>query len=77
MAPGAQDLAARRNDESLVMKLVYGKHRLCWKGDAEKRSEQQIAEEQPEADLLKVAPSRQRDFHHPPAARPGASLDSQ
>jgi competence protein ComEC len=55
LAPGAQDLAARRNDESLVMKLGYGKTSVLLEGDAEKRSEQQIAEEEPEADLLKVA----------------------
>jgi competence protein ComEC len=55
LAPGAQDLAARRNDESLVMKLAYGKTSTLLEGDAEKKSEQQIAEEQPEADLLKVA----------------------
>jgi competence protein ComEC len=55
LAPGAKDPAARRNDESLVMKLVYGKTSALLEGDAEKRSEQQIAEEQPEADLLKVA----------------------
>jgi competence protein ComEC len=46
MAPGAADPATRRNDESLVMKVAYGKTR---------RSEQQIAQEQPQADLLKVA----------------------
>ena len=55
LAPGAQDLTARRNDESLVMKLVYGKTSTLLEGDAEKKSEQRIAEEQPEADLLKVA----------------------
>ena len=55
LAPGARDLAARRNDESLVMKLVYGKTSALLEGDAEKRSEQEIAEEEPEADLLKVA----------------------
>ena len=53
--PARRILAARRNDESLVMKLVYGKTSALLEGDAEKRSEQQIAEEQPEADLLKVA----------------------
>ena len=37
LAPGAQDLAARRNDESLVMKLVYGKTSALLEGDAEKR----------------------------------------
>ena len=55
LAPGAQDLTARRNDESLVMKVVYGKTSALLEGDAEKRSEQQISEEEPEADLLKVA----------------------
>ncbi len=55
LAPAAQDLAARRNDESLVMKLAYGKTSALLEGDAEKRSERQIAEEHPEADLLKVA----------------------
>lgn len=55
LAPGAQDPAGRRNDESLVMKLTYGKTSVLLEGDAEKRSERQIAEEHPEADLLKVA----------------------
>lgn len=55
LAPGAQGLAARRNDESLVMKLVYGKTSTLLEADAERKSEQQIVDEQPEADLLKVA----------------------
>ena len=55
LAPGAEDLAARRNDESLVMKLAYGKTSALLEGDAENRSEHQIADEHPEADLLKVA----------------------
>ncbi len=55
LAPAVEDPAARRNDESLVMKLIYGKTSALLEGDAEKRSEQQMAEEQPEADLLKVA----------------------
>jgi competence protein ComEC len=55
LAPRAADLAARRNDESLVMKLAYGKTSALLEGDAENRSERQIADEQPEADLLKVA----------------------
>jgi competence protein ComEC len=55
LAPGAGDLAARRNDESLVMKMSYGKTSALLEGDAENRSEHQIADEQPEADLLKVA----------------------
>ena len=55
LAPGAEDAAARRNDESLVMKLAYGKTSALLEGDAENRSERQIADEHPEADLLKVA----------------------
>jgi competence protein ComEC len=55
LAPGAKDVAARRNDESLVMKLVYGETSALLEGDAENRSERQVAEEQPEADFLKVA----------------------
>ena len=37
------------------MKLAYGKTSTLLEGDAERKSEQQIAQEQPEADLLKVA----------------------
>ena len=55
LAPGAEDLAVHRNDESLVLKVAYGKTSALLEGDAERRSEQQIAEEQPGADLLKVA----------------------
>jgi len=55
LAPKAADLAARRNDESLVMKLAYEKTSALLEGDAENRSERQIADEQPEADLFKVA----------------------
>jgi competence protein ComEC len=55
LAPGTADPVTRRSDESLVMKVAYGKTSALLEGDAEKRSEQQIAEEQPEADLLKVA----------------------
>jgi competence protein ComEC len=55
LAPDAQGLGVRRNDESLVLKLAYGKTSALLEGDAERKSEQRIAEEQPEADLLKVA----------------------
>ena len=48
-APKAADLAPR------VMKLAYGKTSALLEGDAENRSERQIADEQPEAGLLKVA----------------------
>jgi competence protein ComEC len=37
------------------MKLVYRKTSALLEGDAENRSERQVAEEQPEANLLKVA----------------------
>ena len=55
LAPGPVEPAVRRNDESLVMKLAYGKTSALLEGDAENRSERQIADEHPEADLLKVA----------------------
>ena len=37
------------------MKFAYGKTSALLEGDAERKSEQRIAEEQPQADLLKVA----------------------
>jgi competence protein ComEC len=55
LAPGPDHPDIGRNDESLVMKLTYGKTSALLEGDAEKKSEQQIAEEDPKADLLKVA----------------------
>jgi competence protein ComEC len=57
LAP-ARDLqvaATRPNDESLVMKIMYGKTAALLEGDAEKKTERQVAEENPEATLLKVA----------------------
>jgi hypothetical protein len=50
-APGSRN----RNDESLVMKFVYRKTSTLLEGDSERRSEQRFSEEQPQADLLKVA----------------------
>ncbi len=47
--------ASRPNDESLVMKISYGATSALLEGDAEKKTERQIAQENPEADLLKVA----------------------
>jgi competence protein ComEC len=55
LAPDAGSLGVRRNDESLVLKLVYGNTSALLEGDAERKSEERIIEEQPEADLLKVA----------------------
>jgi competence protein ComEC len=54
-APDGENLAARRNDESLVLKIIYGRTSALLEGDAERKSEQRIAHEQPEADLLKIA----------------------
>ena len=44
-----------RNDDSLVMKISFGQTSALLEGDAEKREEQLIAREQPQADLLKIA----------------------
>ncbi|MGA9964176.1 MAG: ComEC/Rec2 family competence protein [Terriglobales bacterium] len=46
---------SRPNDESLVMKISYGATSALLEGDAEKKTEQQVARESPQADLLKVA----------------------
>ena len=45
----------RRNDDSLVMKISVGGTSALLEGDAEKREEQLVAREQPQADLLKIA----------------------
>jgi competence protein ComEC len=55
LAPEAGNPAGRRNDESLVMKIAYGKTSVLLEGDAERKSEQRFAEDEPESDLLKVA----------------------
>jgi competence protein ComEC len=47
--------ALRRNDDSLVMKVSFGETSALLEGDAEKREEQQIVAEKPQADLLKIA----------------------
>jgi len=44
-----------RNDESLVMKVVYGKTSALLEADAEKPEEKYISTEDPSADVLKVA----------------------
>jgi competence protein ComEC len=46
---------SRPNDESLVIKISYGATSALLEGDAEKKTEKQVAQENPEADLLKVA----------------------
>jgi len=53
--PGDETPASRPNDESLVMKIAYGETSALLEGDAEKPTERQVAKEQPQADLLKVA----------------------
>jgi competence protein ComEC len=57
LAPG-QDLTgsdSHRNDESLVMKLSFGKTSALLEGDAEKPTEKYIENEDPSSDVLKVA----------------------
>ena len=45
----------RPNDDSLVMKITFRNTSALLEGDAEPQAEREIAEEQPQADLLKVA----------------------
>jgi competence protein ComEC len=54
-ARDAEMHASRPNDESLVMKISYGTTSALLEGDAEKKTEKQVAQESPQADLLKVA----------------------
>jgi competence protein ComEC len=54
-AADAESPARKRNDDSLVMSVSYGHTTALLEGDAEKESERRIAEQQPQADLLKVA----------------------
>jgi competence protein ComEC len=51
----AEAHVSRPNDESLVMKISYGATSALLEGDAEKKTEKQVARESPQADLLKVA----------------------
>jgi competence protein ComEC len=46
---------SRPNDESLVLKISYGSTSALLEGDAEKKTEKQVAQENPQADVLKVA----------------------
>lgn len=46
---------AHRNDESLVMKVTYGKTSALLAADAEKGTERLVSSENPVADVLKVA----------------------
>ena len=47
--------SARRNDESLVLKVTFGKTSALLEADAEKGTERFVSTESPEADVLKVA----------------------
>jgi competence protein ComEC len=51
----AESHLSRPNDESLVIKISYGATAALLEGDAEKKTEKQVAQENPQADLLKVA----------------------
>jgi competence protein ComEC len=51
----AEAHASRPNDESLVIKISYGATSALLEGDAEKKTEKQVAQENPQADVLKVA----------------------
>lgn len=45
---------SRRNDESLVMKISYQNTSALLEGDAERATEMEVTQEDPQADLLKV-----------------------
>jgi competence protein ComEC len=51
----AEAHASRPNDESLVIKISYEATSALLEGDAEKKTEKQVAQENPQADVLKVA----------------------
>src|SRR5579863_2971633 len=51
----AETHVSRPNDESLVIKISYGATSALLEGDAEKKTEKQVAQENPQADVLKVA----------------------
>jgi competence protein ComEC len=53
--PDLEERTSRANDESLVMKVSYGNTSALLEGDAEKKTERLVADEDPQADLLKVA----------------------
>ncbi len=57
LAPAAEAAiqGTKTNDDSLVMTASYGKTTALLEGDAEKQVERRIADEDPAADLLKVA----------------------
>jgi competence protein ComEC len=52
--PDADAKSVRPNEASLVMKISYGKTSALLEGDAERKTERRVADEQPQADVLKV-----------------------
>jgi competence protein ComEC len=54
-ATDIENMTSHRNDETLAMKVTYGKTSALLEGDAERQTERQIADEGSQADLLKVA----------------------
>jgi competence protein ComEC len=52
---GPDTRVLRPNDDSLVMKITFKNTSALLEGDAEPQAEREVAEEQPQADLLKVA----------------------
>ncbi|HTZ98464.1 MAG TPA: ComEC/Rec2 family competence protein [Terriglobales bacterium] len=54
LAPAADAISRKANDDSLVMRVSYGATSALLEGDAEKEVERTIAENRPAADLLKV-----------------------
>jgi beta-lactamase superfamily II metal-dependent hydrolase len=53
--PDWQVASEPRNNDSLALRLTYGNTSALLEGDAEKKMEKGIAQQQPRADLLKVA----------------------
>lgn len=66
-ASDAAQSESRRNDESLVMKLSYGNTSALLEADAEKPTEKYLTNEEPSADVLKIA-------HHGSASSTADSL---
>jgi competence protein ComEC len=54
LAPDGNAISRKANDDSLVMRVSYGRTSALLEGDAEKEVERKIADEHPNADLLKV-----------------------
>jgi competence protein ComEC len=54
LAPARDAIVRNANDDSLVMRVTYGATSALLEGDAEKPVERKIAEDHPNADLLKV-----------------------